>query len=253
MSAPASTVVEGLSPRVRGSLDSNGHRKARNGSIPACAGKPRCMLLIRGSARVYPRVCGEATIVSGTGATGKGLSPRVRGSHEATDEDNEYHGSIPACAGKPLDLLVRFDNDRVYPRVCGEAKQPLQGQMILAGLSPRVRGSRESFACRPPTIGSIPACAGKPVSFPPSHDPAKVYPRVCGEASSRWRCVVESTGLSPRVRGSLRWLRGSAVDWGSIPACAGKPEARPPHSTRTRVYPRVCGEAEHGGVPDDAV
>ena len=70
-----------------------------------------------------------------------------------------------------------------------------------------------------------------------------VYPRVCGEASIGCVCPHVGQGLSPRVRGSLHWLRLSARRAGSIPACAGKPWRSRSSPSGQWVYPRVCGEA----------
>ena len=48
-------------------------------------------------------------------------------------------------------------------------------------------------------------------------------------------------GLSPRVRGNLRHPAKPHVLPGSIPACAGEPEAAQEFLNCFRVYPRVCG------------
>ena len=48
----------GLSPRVRGNHKPGGLHDERTGSIPACAGEPKCFSGERGLSRVYPRVCG---------------------------------------------------------------------------------------------------------------------------------------------------------------------------------------------------
>ena len=72
----------GLSPRVRGSHGRRLHHDAGDGSIPACAGKPRAPVA-RGRAHVA------------------GLSPRVRGSQTRRRCHDCQKGSIPACAGKP--------------------------------------------------------------------------------------------------------------------------------------------------------
>ena len=51
---------------------------------------------------------------------------------------------------------------RVYPRVCGGAVRQWERMANLAGLSPRVRGSRSFTSQHPLCPGSIPACAGEP-------------------------------------------------------------------------------------------
>ena len=118
------------------------------------------------------------------------------------------------------------------------------------GLSPRVRGNRHQSAgaessgyqtaCNPVRVGggvgggSIPACAGEPVSIYPSRP---------------------LLGLSPRGGGTLRW---AALCWASVypRVCGGtlarsglSPRVRTNNSAATtrpenRVYPRVCGGTE---------
>ena len=136
----------------------------------------------------------------------------------------------------------------VHPRVCGEA----QGGYLVpddnTGPSPRVRGSPDGVAGADGRGRSIPACAGKPGLGSLRTCAPWVHPRVCGEAWSRFTENVRAVGPSPRVRGSPE--RGSSLRsvMGSIPACAGKPCPRRPPRARTRVHPRVCGEA--GWEPD---
>ena len=115
----------GPSPRARGSQVDRQARWHGDGSIPACAGKPR---------RTHTR------------RTRRGPSPRARGSRWTRSEYGYRQGSIPACAGKPSFALSRTKRcTRVHPRVRGEAELRLgipNGQP-----------------------GSIPACAGKPLGL----------------------------------------------------------------------------------------
>ena len=50
--------LQGLSPRVRGNLDTRHLVPPRDGSIPACAGEPPLRVPEPHAAVVYPRVCG---------------------------------------------------------------------------------------------------------------------------------------------------------------------------------------------------
>ena len=111
----------------------------------------------------------------------------------------------------------------------------------MIGLSPRVRGNRARTASRRYGPGSIPACAGEPVSPPPQDDSTKVYPRVCGGTSSRCSIRPPTRGLSPRVRGNLDTWAHHGDRRRSIPACAGEPRPSPRRSKTSGVYPRVCG------------
>ena len=109
----------GLSPRVRGNRAAPDTRVLASGSIPACAGEPPASSLARAGFWVYPRVCG------GTERTGQveprdiGLSPRVRGNLRDADLHDDRGGSIPACAGEPLERFGAAELAGVYPRVCG--------------------------------------------------------------------------------------------------------------------------------------
>ena len=112
---------EGLSPRVRGSHESQTVPVEGHGSIPACAGEPNTVGLPPDMIWVYPRVCGGAAGGDNTTTRIWGLSPRVRGSHTWRTERQEARGSIPACAGEPGVTLPGSSLLRVYPRVCGGA------------------------------------------------------------------------------------------------------------------------------------
>ena len=92
---------QGLSPRVRGNPYGYRARRAREGSIPACAGEPDRGASAPGPDWVYPRVCGGTFIASPRLGARRGLSPRVRGNPRGRREDRRDPGSIPACAGEP--------------------------------------------------------------------------------------------------------------------------------------------------------
>ena len=71
------------------------------GSIPACAGKPAPARTLCTTARVHPRVCGEAVFPFPATKPPTGPSPRVRGSRSTAASTPTRCRSIPACAGKP--------------------------------------------------------------------------------------------------------------------------------------------------------
>ena len=71
----------------------------------------------------------------------------------------------------------------------------------------------------------------------------KPNPRVCGEAAITDSNTDLKKGPSPRVRGSRSSRRASRIEYGSIPACAGKPRKHRAGIIHVEVHPRVCGEA----------
>ena len=192
----------GLSPRVRGSHDLYSATSGIVGSIPACAGEPSVHSRSKPLPGVYPRVCGGAAAAATFALRHVGLSPRVRGSRIHSLAHLVSLGSIPACAGEPPSQVPSIHLARVYPRVCGGA--PVAGSFNSSrkGLSPRVRGSRKSLHQIAACTGSIPACAGEPLSSPTSPTIPRVYPRVCGGATYTVTDANSNSGLSPRVRGS---------------------------------------------------
>ena len=126
--------------------------------------------------------------------------------------------------------------------MCGEPPPPPSTPLSPGGPSPRVRGNRYPGGHPLFALGSIPACAGKPMALDAPLRTAGVHPRVCGETSRAFVDGSLETGPSPRVRGNLRERKTEQERLGSIPACAGKPCTAGIPSWDARVHPRVCGE-----------
>ena len=233
--------IRGLSPRVRGNHDGADRSHRNSGSIPACAGEPSSSNPPTKSARVYPRVCGGTVILYPSDPPLEGLSPRVRGNLQVAAVLNGRNGSIPACAGEPSADGRQHSVRGVYPRVCGGTVGPRAACLSPQGLSPRVRGNPRRWPPAAVQSGSIPACAGEPISFSPLGAAPGVYPRVCGGTKAGMALDRAAQGLSPRVRGNLG--SGLLLLWGtgSIPACAGEPARGWLLLEPIGVYPRVCG------------
>ena len=202
-------LLDGSSPRVRGTPARRNCRRAGHRFIPACAGNSTVRGLRRRTSSVHPRVCGELRNCPMRTAALAGSSPRVRGTPCRPQSASAPRRFIPACAGNSAARIWIRSSTTVHPRVCGE----------LAGPRRRQR----------PRLRFIPACAG---NSPPAARPRpalSVHPRVCGELSSRSARAVPPTGSSPRVRGTR-------------PAAALR--APPPP-----VHPRVCGELHSNSDP----
>ena len=136
-----SRVVEGSSPRVRGTGQSLTSKYSKAGIIPACAGNSRHFRRTLLSCRDHPRVCGEQTSSVARAALTKGSSPRVRGTVAHVTSRCKQVRIIPACAGNRTSesflAAVLWD----HPRVCGE-QEPQPGiHPSKRGSSPRVRGT----------------------------------------------------------------------------------------------------------------
>ena len=137
----------GLSPRARGNPRARRRGLELAGSIPACAGEPRCGRTILWSPTVYPRVRGGTIGVSIQPTLTPGLSPRARGNRGAEERYSGRQRSIPACAGEPRDLAAARQRVGVYPRVRGGTKPFPCRVQDFSGLSPRARGNLGGRRC----------------------------------------------------------------------------------------------------------
>ena len=236
-----SEILEGLSPPVRGNLNSCFLSIRRNGSIPARAGEPSPLRQRITSKKVYPRPCGGTGWRRVAGTPGTGLSPPVRGNLADVAALGDRDGSIPARAGEPASSLIALARRWVYPRPCGgtQSSPPLGTEE--AGLSPPVRGNRSHLDGEGTATGSIPARAGEPRLCPMSPSPITVYPRPCGGTGTQVERGQILEGLSPPVRGNPCDFLSASQFQGSIPARAGEPVGRAIVYFENGVYPRPCG------------
>ena len=177
----------------------------------------------------------------GASRTTAGLSPRVRGNPDGSDNNAAIDGSIPARAGEPNLRCRRRWSTRVYPRACGGTEPALSSTLEYAGLSPRVRGNHIEASARELLLRSIPARAGEPYMAFLFLAMNAVYPRACGGTSVMIAPCNPSAGLSPRVRGNQEQRNRRGRSRGSIPARAGEPTMIASRSRTCRVYPRACG------------
>ena len=149
----------------------------------------------------------------------------------------------PRVCGEPFDVEVVLVPAGVYPRVCGGTVSISVPRSGTGGLSPRVRGNRNSGYCfrcgievyprvcggtltARVTLGATrvyPRVAGEPALRLCVSNASKVYPRVCGGTSVILRVNHRLAGLSPRVRGNPTPDTAAPSRNRSIPACAGEP------------------------------
>ena len=186
---------------------------------------------------------GEASVSARTPPARRGRSPRARGSPLDLIQDQLHQRSIPACAGKPGYVPMAQVITKVDPRVRGEAPETWHEYMKARGRSPRARGSRLECTTGGVRYGSIPACAGKPLSPGARLGRRGVDPRVRGEADQEEPRMSDAEGRSPRARGSPAPPTAATSNYRSIPACAGKPSKNTPTQSEPQVDPRVRGEA----------
>ena len=177
------SLLDGSSPRVRGT-DLFGNRgKAYTRFIPACAGNRSYDSVLMRPKPVHPRVCGEQIHQQHMFRSINGSSPRVRGTAIGIAVNTGVDRFIPACAGNRKSRLEAFMVSSVHPRVCGEQLARFDSEVAPNGSSPRVRGT-------------VPHQTGPLIK-------RSVHPRVCGEQCIAKSMLVSKAGSSPRVRGTV--------------------------------------------------
>ena len=192
----------GSSPRVRGTRSRGLVFPRKQRFIPACAGNAPCWRHGGAKSAVHPRVCEERTVVEAPPGRFRGSSPRVRGTRCAPCPPAGCRRFIPACAGNAPCWRHGGAKSAVHPRVCEERTVVEAPPGRFRGSSPRVRGTPPAGARRDLGRRLIPACAGNAPIFRAPTTGRPVHPRVCGERDAESRRNGESTGSSPRVRGT---------------------------------------------------
>ena len=193
-------------------------------------------------------MCGEHSIPSKSTATQPGSSPRVRGTRRLPGRVWQNMGIIPACAGNTFGFVRAAPPPWDHPRVCGEHKETSNGFAVIAGSSPRVRGTPPMTRTRAMRPGIIPACAGNTPRRSSRGSRPRDHPRVCGEHSNTCPTADGRPGSSPRVRGTRARVVRFEYLLGIIPACAGNTFECIELSRLLRDHPRVCGEHGLDGV-----
>ena len=172
-----------------------------NRIIPAHAGNSSRG---RGSAAFdsdHPRACGELWELLANLSLESGSSPRMRGTHLPSLDEEVSLRIIPAHAGNSWTTSPRWRLDSDHPRACGELLKTRAGFRPGIGSSPRMRGTR------------LP----ERLAVPENAD----HPRACGELRVRSVPLCIDTGSSPRMRGTPLLPQSRDVGRRIIPAHAG--------------------------------
>ena len=214
-------LIEGSSPRMRGSLIPLSYRLDLTGIIPAHAGltcHPRRRHL---STRDHPRACGAHCSRCTACTMNRGSSPRMRGSLICIVGMCRIIGIIPAHAGLTSIHRQKENAERDHPRACGAHHLNAERSGNQQGSSPRMRGSPRGAGEAAGAASIIPAHAGLTNMQEPPAGGFWDHPRACG---AHWLAVLDAgpeTGSSPRMRGSLSSSPSVFPVDGIIPAHAG--------------------------------
>ena len=131
----------GSSPRVRGTCRVFPALARMRGLIPAGAGNMPMLRPVVDAYRAHPRGCGEHQKLALSLDSGKGSSPRVRGTFLTHSLSRHIQGLIPAGAGNMVSFTKGMPSSRAHPRGCGEHQVYRQRLNRRRGSSPRVRGT----------------------------------------------------------------------------------------------------------------
>ena len=218
-------VILGSSPRMRGTRVHDFGLCHNAGIIPAYAGNTnRCRTGLC-LPRDHPRVCGEHGELVHVVPTGRGSSPRMRGTRESGMADYIAERIIPAYAGNTWWRTACPCCIWDHPRVCGEHTCSALAVPVARGSSPRMRGTRVQQFASTLQHGIIPAYAGNTRSrtlrlwlrgiIPAYAGNTRIalfrfrktwdHPRVCGEHFDIGVAELDIVGSSPRMRGTQRW------------------------------------------------
>ena len=113
---------------------------------------------------------------------------------------------------------------------------------LLAGSSPRLRGTRDSGARSPHFERFIPAPAGNTLVQGNLITLWTVHPRACGEHLRLAIWIMQVIGSSPRLRGTPLDLPVKDRIFRFIPAPAGNTYQKICRGKFAPVHPRACGE-----------
>ena len=174
--------------------------------------------------------------------TGRGSSPRMRGTRDEMLETTNSPGIIPAYAGNTWWRTACPCCIWDHPRVCGEHTCSALAVPVARGSSPRMRGTPSGTAAVLNLEWIIPAYAGNTCPAIRKHSPTRDHPRVCGEHALSTVLSTSSAGSSPRMRGTPT-CADYEIPWrGIIPAYAGNTQDSGILRRFSRDHPRVCGE-----------
>ena len=219
---PTSAFIIRDHPRVCGEhMTSAAMGNEAAGSSPRMRGTPFAPPTPVDTTGIIPAYAGNTQQASGLVERRRGSSPRMRGTPFSGSLLIAWLGIIPAYAGNTWNRCFGITSVWDHPRVCGEHSKNMLDECEERGSSPRMRGTLPQIPCVTHGVGIIPAYAGNTQSGQSMFAAAWDHPRVCGEHTAIGDAVIDATGSSPRMRGTLRRNDGRPPYRGIIPAYAG--------------------------------
>ena len=212
----------GSSPLTRGKrVGCLGCRRDR-GLIPAHAGKTSSEPLSLASRPAHPHSRRENRPMTIVRPIHTDSSPLTRGKRIRLASTRSHFRLIPAHAGKTLEKTLAREPSGAHPRSRGENISSRSAIWFLRGSSPLTRGKPRRSGSRRPSLGLIPAHAGKTCPALSTGSGRRAHPRSRGENVLPRLPSADFAGSSPLTRGKPAALRAAWLRGRLIPAHAGK-------------------------------
>ena len=224
--SPGKSARLGSSPLTRGKRVASSGFGGEVGLIPAHAGKTADVRRADQGDGAHPRSRGENAILLGVPFTTAGSSPLTRGKPSSRCAAPLTVGLIPAHAGKTPQTHPGGRCSQAHPRSRGENFTCLATTVVSSGSSPLTRGKPDQHGVVSPTVGLIPAHAGKTRAKTSSTSPSRAHPRSRGENPMDSDRYFQIGGSSPLTRGKRRLVEAFGGRPRLIPAHAGKTSLR---------------------------
>ena len=220
--SPGKSARLGSSPLTRGKRVASSGFGGEVGLIPAHAGKTVQPLRSSAHSWTHPRSRGENPTDASRGSLLAGSSPLTRGKRTRQASPRNRQRLIPAHAGKTDRAWRRGVHPQAHPRSRGENFTCLATTVVSSGSSPLTRGKPDQHGVVSPTVGLIPAHAGKTRAKTSSTSPSRAHPRSRGENVGLSRLSGGGRGSSPLTRGKRHSGDKGPRRRRLIPAHAGK-------------------------------
>ncbi len=171
-----------------------------------------------------------------------GSSPRLWGTQ---DHSFGSHGSprfIPTPVGNTFRPAEVCRQAPVHPHACGEHSLAMAPIEAMTGSSPRLWGTRNYDKHPIRGLRFIPTPVGNTLGRVPEAIKRPVHPHACGEHGCIASLYCASVGSSPRLWGTLRYVKRFLSFIRFIPTPVGNTALCQAFFIVYSVHPHACGE-----------
>ena len=201
-SSYSTSPTSGSSPRVWGNVQRLKWSSGTLRFIPTRVGKWLYPSPLKPTKPVHPHACGEMAVAPQFSETITGSSPRVWGNASPATGTGAKSRFIPTRVGKCAAAYPVGYHNSVHPHACGEMVHVADQQALTGGSSPRVWGNGLLPTSKRLLPRFIPTRVGKWNCTTTGTWAKTVHPHACGEMNSLPEPAQRLIGSSPRVWGN---------------------------------------------------